>query len=136
MVRAGQVRLVWVCKHTPTLTHHVTAFDPSASCRLPLSLALSYVLECVSCGVIYRSRQYWMGNQDPESSVVRSEVKHVWDGVSSLPLYITSLLASLVHDKTVSDPLSGPPVGCFPDQPPERSSEGPGRHELRHPVGV
>ncbi|XP_067364305.1 zinc finger FYVE domain-containing protein 1 isoform X1 [Channa argus] len=39
-----------------------------------------YVLECASCGVIYRSRQYWMGNQDPESSVVRSEVKHVWEG--------------------------------------------------------
>uniref|UniRef100_A0A1A8FT93 FYVE-type domain-containing protein n=3 Tax=Nothobranchius TaxID=28779 RepID=A0A1A8FT93_9TELE len=38
-----------------------------------------YVLECASCGVIYRSRQYWMGNQDPESSVVRSEVKHVWE---------------------------------------------------------
>ncbi|XP_077398137.1 zinc finger FYVE domain-containing protein 1 [Festucalex cinctus] len=39
-----------------------------------------YVLECASCGVIYRSRQYWVGNQDPESSVVRSEVKHVWEG--------------------------------------------------------
>uniref|UniRef100_A0A3B5AKG0 Zinc finger FYVE domain-containing protein 1-like n=1 Tax=Stegastes partitus TaxID=144197 RepID=A0A3B5AKG0_9TELE len=39
-----------------------------------------YVLECGSCGVIYRSRQYWMGNQDPESGVVRSEVKHVWEG--------------------------------------------------------
>uniref|UniRef100_A0A3Q3WK95 FYVE-type domain-containing protein n=1 Tax=Mola mola TaxID=94237 RepID=A0A3Q3WK95_MOLML len=39
-----------------------------------------YVLECVSCGVIYRSRQYWMGNQDPETGVVRSEVKHVWEG--------------------------------------------------------
>ncbi|XP_031139541.1 zinc finger FYVE domain-containing protein 1 [Sander lucioperca] len=39
-----------------------------------------YVLECASCGVIYRSRQYWMGNQDPESGVVRSEVKHVWEG--------------------------------------------------------
>uniref|UniRef100_A0AAX7SFJ8 FYVE-type domain-containing protein n=1 Tax=Astatotilapia calliptera TaxID=8154 RepID=A0AAX7SFJ8_ASTCA len=38
-----------------------------------------YVLECASCGVIYRSRQYWMGNQDPESGVVRSEVKHVWE---------------------------------------------------------
>ncbi|XP_048017459.1 zinc finger FYVE domain-containing protein 1 [Megalobrama amblycephala] len=37
-----------------------------------------YVLECASCGIIYRSRQYWMGNQDPESSVVRPEVKHVW----------------------------------------------------------
>ncbi|XP_061781318.1 zinc finger FYVE domain-containing protein 1 isoform X1 [Nerophis lumbriciformis] len=47
-----------------------------------------YVLECASCGVIYRSRQYWIWNQDPESSVnqdpessvVRSEVKHVWEG--------------------------------------------------------
>ncbi|XP_007234581.2 zinc finger FYVE domain-containing protein 1 [Astyanax mexicanus] len=39
-----------------------------------------YVLECPNCGIIYRSRQYWMGNQDPESSVVRPEVKHVWMG--------------------------------------------------------
>ncbi|KAJ8403763.1 hypothetical protein AAFF_G00346310 [Aldrovandia affinis] len=39
-----------------------------------------YVLECASCGIIYRSRQYWLGNQDPESSVVRPEVKHVWQG--------------------------------------------------------
>ncbi|KAM6958807.1 zinc finger FYVE domain-containing protein 1 [Aplochiton taeniatus] len=39
-----------------------------------------FVLECPSCGIIYRSRQYWMGNQDPESGVVRPEVKHVWEG--------------------------------------------------------
>ncbi|KAI4890242.1 hypothetical protein NFI96_014016 [Prochilodus magdalenae] len=39
-----------------------------------------YVLECPNCGIIYRSRQYWMGNQDPESGVVRPEVKHVWQG--------------------------------------------------------
>ncbi|GAA6111332.1 zinc finger FYVE domain-containing protein 1 isoform X1, partial [Tachysurus ichikawai] len=39
-----------------------------------------YVLECPHCGIIYRSRQYWMGNQDPESTVVRTEVKHVWQG--------------------------------------------------------
>lgn len=45
------------------------------------SALLRYVLECASCGVIYRSRQFWMGNQDPESGVVRSEVKHVWEGV-------------------------------------------------------
>lgn len=49
---------------------------------LPVLLSLSYVLECASCGIIYRSRQYWMGNQDPENSVVRPEVKHVWLGVS------------------------------------------------------
>lgn len=57
----------------------------------PSNLLLSFVLECVNCGVIYRSRQYWVGNQDPESGVVRSEVKHVWLGVgthtSSLLVY-------------------------------------------------
>ncbi|XP_056118426.1 zinc finger FYVE domain-containing protein 1 [Rhinichthys klamathensis goyatoka] len=42
-----------------------------------------YVLECASCGIIYRSRQYWMGNQDPESGVVRPEVKHVWQGTDA-----------------------------------------------------
>uniref|UniRef100_UPI00398F878E zinc finger FYVE domain-containing protein 1-like n=1 Tax=Pristiophorus japonicus TaxID=55135 RepID=UPI00398F878E len=39
-----------------------------------------YVLECPNCGIIYRSRQYWIGNQDPEGSVVRPEIKHVWLG--------------------------------------------------------
>ncbi|XP_078064685.1 zinc finger FYVE domain-containing protein 1-like, partial [Mustelus asterias] len=39
-----------------------------------------YVLECPNCGIIYRSRQYWVGNQDPEASVVRPELRHVWLG--------------------------------------------------------
>ena len=38
-----------------------------------------YVLECPHHGVIYRSRQYWYGNPDPES-VVRTELKHIWSG--------------------------------------------------------
>uniref|UniRef100_H3BHJ6 Si:ch211-11n16.2 n=1 Tax=Latimeria chalumnae TaxID=7897 RepID=H3BHJ6_LATCH len=42
-----------------------------------------YVLECPVCGIIYRSRQYWMGNLDPEGTVVRSEVKHVWPGTEA-----------------------------------------------------
>ncbi|XP_032820647.2 zinc finger FYVE domain-containing protein 1 [Petromyzon marinus] len=41
-----------------------------------------YVLECPNCGVIYRSRQYWYGNQDPEDTVVRTELKHVWPGAN------------------------------------------------------
>lgn len=40
-----------------------------------------YVIECPNCGVIYRSRQYWYGNQDPVDTVVRTEIKHVWPGV-------------------------------------------------------
>ncbi|XP_072346122.1 zinc finger FYVE domain-containing protein 1 isoform X1 [Scyliorhinus torazame] len=39
-----------------------------------------YVLECPTCGIIYRSRQHWIGNQDPEGSVVRPELRHVWLG--------------------------------------------------------
>ncbi|KAM8954188.1 zinc finger FYVE domain-containing protein 1-like isoform 3-T3 [Pelodytes ibericus] len=37
-----------------------------------------YVLECRICGIIYRSRQYWFGNKDPDGSIVRQEVRHIW----------------------------------------------------------
>ncbi|CAM4569278.1 unnamed protein product [Lepidochelys olivacea] len=39
-----------------------------------------YVIECPNCGVVYRSRQYWFGNQDPVDTVVRTEIEHVWPG--------------------------------------------------------
>ena len=47
---------------------------------------LRYVIECPNCGVIYRSRQYWYGNQDPVDTVVRTEIKHVWPGVKTRQL--------------------------------------------------
>lgn len=37
-----------------------------------------YILECAKCGVIYRSRQYWYGNQNPWETCVRTEICHVW----------------------------------------------------------
>jgi len=44
-----------------------------------------FVLECHKCGVIYRSRQQWYGNTDPEhQGVVHTEIAHVWPGVRSL----------------------------------------------------
>lgn len=44
-----------------------------------------YVLECQKCGVIYRSRQQWYGNTDPEyQGIVHTEIAHVWPGVRSL----------------------------------------------------
>lgn len=94
VVWAGQVCLVRVGEYIYTLTqtqthtfnclsaNHLTLTD-CYPVRRSYPAFLSYVLECSSCGVIYRSRQYWLGNQDPESSVVRSEVKHVWEGVSA-----------------------------------------------------
>ncbi|XP_019134579.2 zinc finger FYVE domain-containing protein 1 [Larimichthys crocea] len=39
-----------------------------------------YVIECPNCAVIYRSRQYWYGNQDPVETVVRTEIQHIWPG--------------------------------------------------------
>ncbi|XP_072023590.1 zinc finger FYVE domain-containing protein 1-like [Amphiura filiformis] len=39
-----------------------------------------YVLECKNCGIIYRSRQHWYGNMDPEITAVRTEIRHVWPG--------------------------------------------------------
>lgn len=38
------------------------------------------VIECLNCGEIYRSRQYWYGNKSPEDYAVKSEIVHVWRG--------------------------------------------------------
>ena len=41
-----------------------------------------YVLECVNCGVIYRSRQHWYGNVEPEKTgLVQTRIQHVWPEV-------------------------------------------------------
>ncbi|KAJ7371035.1 Zinc finger FYVE domain-containing protein 1 [Desmophyllum pertusum] len=45
-----------------------------------------YVLECAECGIIYRSRQYWFGNDDPVNTVVRTELCHAWPGDNLAPL--------------------------------------------------
>ena len=40
------------------------------------------VLECRICGVIYRSRQHWYGNESAEAvDVVHVEISHIWPGV-------------------------------------------------------
>lgn len=41
-----------------------------------------YVIECPHHGEIYRSRQFWYGNADPEMKAVRTEIHHVWPNVS------------------------------------------------------
>ena len=44
-----------------------------------------FVLECRVCGVIYRSRQHWYGNETPESmDVVHTEISHIWPGTRTL----------------------------------------------------
>lgn len=39
-----------------------------------------YTINCPYCGEIYRSRQYWFGNRNPEDTVIRTEITHVWPG--------------------------------------------------------
>lgn len=51
-----------------------------------------YVIECPNCSVIYRSRQYWYGNQDPVDTVVRTEIQHVWPGVSKINCFYLTVL--------------------------------------------
>lgn len=40
------------------------------------------------CGVIYRSRQHWYGNQSPEIDSVKRENKHVWPEVHTCTDYM------------------------------------------------
>ena len=49
-----------------------------------------YVLECGTCGVIYRSRQHWYGNPGPEG-IVMEEVRHIWPEVH-LPVLSIQIL--------------------------------------------
>ncbi|XP_018794630.1 PREDICTED: zinc finger FYVE domain-containing protein 1-like isoform X1 [Bactrocera latifrons] len=37
------------------------------------------VIDCPTCGEIYRSRQYWFGNKSPEETAVRSIIVHAWE---------------------------------------------------------
>lgn len=39
-----------------------------------------YVISCKKCGEIYRSRQHWYGNKDPEECAVIPEIVHIWPG--------------------------------------------------------
>uniref|UniRef100_A0A3Q3DZL4 Zinc finger FYVE-type containing 1 n=1 Tax=Labrus bergylta TaxID=56723 RepID=A0A3Q3DZL4_9LABR len=65
---------------TGELVAHSCFFPDEYFTCSSMCLSCGYVIECPSCGVIYRSRQYWYGNQDPVDTVVRTEIQHVWPG--------------------------------------------------------
>lgn len=54
-----------------------------------------YTINCPYCGEIYRSRQYWYGNKSPEDTVVRTEITHVWPGVSSFQFFFLICILKL-----------------------------------------
>lgn len=41
-----------------------------------------YIIECPNCGEIYKSRQYWYGNRNPEEVATRKKITHVWNTVN------------------------------------------------------
>ncbi|ENN80172.1 hypothetical protein YQE_03398, partial [Dendroctonus ponderosae] len=48
-----------------------------------------YVIHCPKCGVIYKSREHWYGNKNPEDCAVQLEVVHMWPGEYVRPSYWT-----------------------------------------------
>ncbi|XP_014219766.1 zinc finger FYVE domain-containing protein 1 [Copidosoma floridanum] len=72
-----------------------------------------YVLECSTCGEIYRSRKYWIGNSNPEDTATRTEITHVWDEADNSidtqnkaqrlidnVSHITEVVSSIAHQPT------------------------------------
>lgn len=68
-----------------------------------------YVIECPNCGVIYRSRQYWYGNQDPVETVVRTEIQHIWPGVNPKWKDLNEILLKRVGKLKIKAKSSKPP---------------------------
>ena len=64
-------------------------------------------MECPSCGIIFRSRQFWYGNSDPaaDASVVTTEVRHVWPGRGSNVLQGTENAARQLIGKEIKDEI-------------------------------
>ena len=55
-------------------------------------------MDCKHCGIIYRSRQHWYGNKEPELDAVRTENRHVWPEVRKIQhCYCDIINASFVH---------------------------------------
>lgn len=75
-----------------------TVFTRWANCIYCFFFVDSYVLECSYCGVIYRSRQHWYGNVDPEKTVVRTEIRHVWADVGSSVAFRQQLIEFVFDD--------------------------------------
>ncbi|ESN91775.1 hypothetical protein HELRODRAFT_108518 [Helobdella robusta] len=110
---------VYTCKachkrgQTVIVVPKTSASTESAWLSLASYAWSGYVLECINCGVIYRSRQHWYGNPEPEKTVVRTEIHHVWPG-GNLVLQGTHNAARRLVDGIhyVSDTIAG--VGAGP----------------------
>ena len=84
--------LIVLSYNLPKIPHSVCIISYNSGIISMLVPSTRYVIECPNCAVIYRSRQYWYGNQDPVDTVVRTEIQHIWPGVRRPhPDYLKSL---------------------------------------------
>ncbi|XP_058809762.1 zinc finger FYVE domain-containing protein 1-like [Phymastichus coffea] len=77
--------LVYICKkchsngNEEIVTSRIQTQNDNSWYGLAKYAWSGYVIECPRCGEIYRSRQHWFGNKNPEDSAVRTEITHVWN---------------------------------------------------------
>ncbi|KAJ1525443.1 hypothetical protein ONE63_010255 [Megalurothrips usitatus] len=76
--------VVYTC-NTCYANGHQVVVTPSEPSWFGQHAWSGYTMNCPYCGEIYRSRQYWYGNKDPNESedVVRLEYSHVWPGTNA-----------------------------------------------------
>ncbi|XP_076648038.1 zinc finger FYVE domain-containing protein 1 isoform X1 [Halictus rubicundus] len=78
--------LVYICKQCYSdgnevrVTKRIQSQNDNSWYSLVTHAWAGDVIECPRCRKIYRSRQYWYGNKDPEEEfAVRTEIIHVWN---------------------------------------------------------
>ncbi|XP_033207941.1 zinc finger FYVE domain-containing protein 1-like isoform X1 [Belonocnema kinseyi] len=105
--------VVYICKKC-----HVNGSEVVVTCRTQTQNENSwyglakyawsgYVIECPQCGEIYRSRQYWYGNKNPEDAAVRTEITHVWNMVRPTCVLPLSASLSLTSQNTAQRVVDG-----------------------------
>ena len=59
-----------------------SAAESSTLGAIASNLWTGYVLECGTCGVIFKSRENWFDNAEPDKcGVVHTSVCHMWPGL-------------------------------------------------------
>lgn len=76
--------LIYICKKCYSngrevkVTSRIQTHNDKSWYGLAVYAWYGSIIECPHCGEIYRSRQYWYGNKDPEEVAVCTEITHVW----------------------------------------------------------
>ncbi|XP_014482879.1 PREDICTED: zinc finger FYVE domain-containing protein 1-like [Dinoponera quadriceps] len=75
--------MVYICRKCYKNGNEVevskTEQDEESWYGLAVSAWTGYTIECPNCGEVYKSRQYWYGNRNPEEVAIRKKITHVWN---------------------------------------------------------